>query len=110
MSRESNDAFEAYAAREGYKPGTWTYIRAQRAWHAAIAYAESAQAASDLTAPEKGQPPGPVRQFFADVHDAMKNGHTAATLPPAPPGVGACGFFDCPGCDACKRVSGGASE
>jgi hypothetical protein len=25
-------------------------------------------------------------------------------------GVKACGFFDCPGCDACKRVAGGGSE
>lgn len=39
MSWESNDAFEAYAAREGYRPGTWNYIRAQRAWQAAIAWA-----------------------------------------------------------------------
>jgi hypothetical protein len=39
MSRESNDAFDAYAVREGLNPGTWKYIVAQRAWHAAIAYA-----------------------------------------------------------------------
>lgn len=41
MSRESNDAFDAYAAREGYKPGTWNYIRAQRAWQAALAWAQT---------------------------------------------------------------------
>lgn len=39
MSRESNDAFEAFAARKGYKPGTWNYIRTAEAWQAAIAWA-----------------------------------------------------------------------
>ena len=39
MSRESNDAFEAFAKRKGYRPGTWNYIRAAEAWQAAIAWA-----------------------------------------------------------------------
>jgi hypothetical protein len=54
MSRESNDAFEAYAAREGYKPGTWNYIRAARAWQAAIVYAQS----DPCTAPDCDCEPG----------------------------------------------------
>lgn len=54
MSRESNDAFDAFAAREGYKPGTWNYIRAQKAWQAAIAHAQS----DPCTAPDCDCEPG----------------------------------------------------
>jgi hypothetical protein len=39
MSRESNDAFDAFAKRKGYKPGTWNYIRTAEAWQTAIAFA-----------------------------------------------------------------------
>lgn len=39
MSRETNDAFEAFAERKGYRPGTWNYIRTAEAWQEAIAFA-----------------------------------------------------------------------
>ena len=50
MSRESNDAFDAYAKREGYKPGTWNYIRAAKAWNAALAWAAEHDDASGVGA------------------------------------------------------------
>ncbi len=55
MSRESNDAFDAYAAREGYKPGTWNYIRAARAWAAALEWARAADVSGTApSVPVKG--------------------------------------------------------
>jgi hypothetical protein len=51
MSRESNDAFDAYAAREGYKPGTWDYLRTQRAWNAALAWAQTSGGLEPAPAP-----------------------------------------------------------
>jgi hypothetical protein len=44
MSRESVDAFDAWAKRKGYRPGTWNYIRTAEAWHTATAQAEAGYA------------------------------------------------------------------
>lgn len=60
MSRESNDAFDAWAKRKGYRPGTWNYIRTAEAWQEATAFAAQ-EPQGEAQQPDKQAGDAPVR-------------------------------------------------
>jgi hypothetical protein len=76
MSRESNDAFDEWAKRKGYKPGTWNYIRTAEAWQAATLFAEARCALS------AGAPASPAQ---SDVHPAAPQTNVASPSPRSEP-------------------------